>query len=70
MSQVRTRFLALCVAALPHEGFRAGKGGAFHVDGEGTLITSPKSACSIPHRNPHLVREEIEIKAGRSPGYR
>ncbi len=35
------------------------EGGAFHVDGEGTLITT--EACLLnPNRNPHLSRGEIE----------
>jgi agmatine deiminase len=35
------------------------EGGSFHVDGEGTVITTEECLLS-PGRNPHLVREEIE----------
>ncbi len=35
------------------------EGGSFHVDGEGTVITTEECLLS-PGRNPHLSREEIE----------
>lgn len=44
------------------ERFRAPlvmEGGSFHVDGEGTLITTEQCLLN-PNRNPHLSREEIE----------
>lgn len=36
------------------------EGGSFHVDGEGTLITT-ESCLLSPGRNPHLSKEEIEV---------
>jgi agmatine deiminase len=35
------------------------EGGSFHVDGEGTLITTEECLLN-PNRNPHLSREQIE----------
>lgn len=48
------------------EGF-ALEGGAIHVDGEGTLITTEECLLNT-NRNPHMVREEIELKLGEYLG--
>ena len=37
------------------------EGGSFHVDGEGTILTTEMCLLS-PGRNPHLKKEEIEEK--------
>jgi agmatine deiminase len=40
------------------------EGGAIHVDGQGTLITTEECLLN-PNRNPHLSRNEIEALLGR-----
>lgn len=48
------------------EGFVL-EGGAFHVDGEGTLITTEECLLN-PNRNPHLQRHEVEQMLGEHLG--
>ena len=43
------------------------EGGAIHVDGQGTVITTEECLLN-PNRNPHLTREEIERLLGRYLG--
>ena len=43
------------------------EGGAIHVDGQGTLVTTEECLLN-PNRNPHLTREEIERLLGRYLG--
>lgn len=43
------------------------EGGSFHVDGEGTLITTEQCLLN-PNRNPHLTREEIETRLRQNLG--
>lgn len=43
------------------------EGGAFHVDGEGTLVTT-ESVVLNPNRNPGLDREQAEIELCRATG--
>lgn len=45
------------------------EGGAFHVDGEGTLITTEQCLLN-PNRNPNLSRAEIEAELKRFLGVR
>lgn len=58
---------ALPSKLLEHEGVKRMKadlvieGGAIHVDGEGTLITTEECLLN-KNRNPHLTKEEIEEK--------
>ncbi|SFC07093.1 agmatine deiminase [Marinospirillum celere] len=43
------------------------EGGAFHVDGEGTLLTTEECLLN-PNRNPHLTRDEIDAELQRYLG--
>ncbi len=45
------------------------EGGAIHVDGEGTVLTSEESLLD-PNRNPHLSRREIEARLRNFLGIR
>jgi agmatine deiminase len=40
------------------------EGGAIHVDGQGTLITTEECLLN-PNRNPHLTRDDVEALLGR-----
>jgi agmatine deiminase len=66
---------AVAAAVLDHLGATAFtaplvmEGGAFHVDGEGTLLTSEQCLLN-PNRNPALWREELERILGQHLGVR
>ena len=45
------------------------EGGAIHVDGEGTLITTEQCLLN-PNRNPHLTRQQVEERLALFTGAR